>query len=340
MALQTEPEELLAAWRALTGVGEGAEGWRTIPLLLGGPGRLRAGRRFPGNEESLLVRFTGVNVRPADDLPQGQGFLVSLVDSGVGKEGECWLALSRRQEGSLELFAMMAVDIVSALEPSADYTEERLFQKFLSRIRAWQEFMRRGRRSVLDTEAEIGLVGELLFLEHMVGIGVRCATAVEGWVGPLRAPQDFVLGPGAIEVKATVAVDGFPVRIGSLVQLDDSLLQPLFLAAVRVRSGGAGRPLPSILSDVRELLADEPTIRDAFNSRLLHAGYFDGLAEHYQRQFTHVETRVFRVAGEFPKLTRATLPRSILSVQYEIDIDQITIGSITAEAALNELGVL
>src|ERR1700722_7029758 len=113
MARPTEHDDLLAARRALGGSPGGPEGWSTIPLALTGPRRLRAGRHFPGNEEALLAGFTAVHVPPAAQLPQGQGFLVSQVDLVVEGANMLWLALSRRTGGSLDMFTMMALDVIA-----------------------------------------------------------------------------------------------------------------------------------------------------------------------------------------------------------------------------------
>src|SRR5437870_233713 len=216
MAQPNERSELIAAWRALAASTESAEGWRTIPLALSGPCRLRAGRRFPENEEALLVGFTGVRVPQAEHLPRGHGFLISKVDLGI--EAKVWLALSRRVAGSLDLFTMMAFDIIGTLEAFSNASEEKVLQVFLARIRAWQDFMRRGTDTVLAPEAEIGLIGELVFLRSIMEVITQSATVIDSWLGPLNGIQDFVLGTGAVEVKTTIAASGFPATIECLDQ--------------------------------------------------------------------------------------------------------------------------
>ena len=64
---------------------------------------------------------------------------------------------------------------------------------------------------------------------------------LDAWQGPLNGLQDFFIGTGAIEVKATIAPQGFPAKISSLDQLDETQRQPLFLAGVRLALGLALR---------------------------------------------------------------------------------------------------
>ena len=338
MALRTEREELLAAWRALAGqIAD--EGWRTIPVALGGPCRLRAGRHFPGNEEALLVGFASGNVPPADQLPQGRGFLVSRAD--IEDEGaSCWwIALRRQSAGSLDLFAMMVVDVVSTLAGLSGGNDGRTIQVFLSRIRAWQEFMRRGSDGVLSAEAEVGLFGELEFLRQLFAVGLPATVSIDAWKGPLDELQDFRLGTGAIEVKSTLSNRGFPAAIGSLDQLDDSLVQPLYLVGVRLALGAAGVTLPELISDMRDSLADDPPALASFNTRLLHAGYFDEFAERYVRRFACAGSRMLAVCEGFPRITRGSVAIAIREARYEIDLDLVPDGDVGLLDSLKKLGV-
>lgn len=340
MARPTEHDELLSAWRALGGSAGSAEGWSTIPLALTRPRRLRAGRHFPGNEEALLVGFDSVSVPPAAQLPQGQGFLVSQIDLGTDCSGTLWLALSRRTGGSLDMFTMMALDVIATLNAESTTGEERLFQRFLSRIRAWQDFMRRGTDTTLDPEAEIGLFGELMFLRSMMDADLPSSVAVESWVGPLNGVQDFVLGGGAIEVKTTIATAGFPATIGSLEQLDDSTRQPLFLAAIRIRLDPAGVTLPALIKDARTSLSQDLGAQYMLNIRLIHAGYLDAVSDHYTRSFSNVSKRVLRVEEGFPRLTRSSVPVQVIQARYELEIDGINVGDVAVRDALAQLGVI
>lgn len=339
MALQSRREELLAAWRALAGNQEG-EGWRTIPVAHGGPCRFLAGRRFPGNEEALLVGFNSVRVPPGYHLPEGHGFLVSQASLAGDGVDRVWIALGRQSAGSLDLFAMMTDDVVTTLQGLRDADDERLFNMFLARIKAWQDFMRRGGDGVLSPEAEVGLFGELEFLHNLISAGLPAATAVEAWQGPLDGIQDFILGPGAIEIKSTVSPSSFPATIGSLDQLDDSLTRPIFLAGIRLALTNSGRTLPDQVVGLRTLMADESAALSLFDTRLLHAGFLEGTADRYTRRFSRMTTRMLHVTDGFPRLTRANVAIEIRRARYEIDLDLISTGDLKVGHALRQLGMI
>lgn len=338
MVRQNRQEELLAAWRALSGP-PAAEGWHTIPVAHGGPCRMLAGRRFPGNEEAVIVGFTSIPLQE-DQLPQGHGFQVSSVSLGESMADRVWVALCRQSAGSLDLFAMMTEDVVSTLEVHKGTDDEGLLYVFLGRIRAWQEFMRRGGDGVLSPEAEIGLFGELELLGDILSAGVPTVVAVEAWKGPLDGVQDFTFGTGAIEVKSTVSSRSFPVLVGSLDQLDDSLTQPLFLAGVRLALTSAGRTLPEQVAQIRDRLREDLATQSVFDSRLISAGFLGTVAQQYTRKFSRSEMRLLRVSDGFPRLTRASVPVQIRGARYEIDLDLIPIGDVGVRDALRQLGVV
>ncbi|HUX63164.1 PD-(D/E)XK motif protein [Sulfuricella sp.] len=329
-------DEFVLAWKALSGSSE-KEGWRSIPVSPAGSCILQAGRRFPRNEEALLAGFSAAKIPSAEKLPEGHGFTVERVD--LHGDDKTWVALTRKESGSFELFAAMVCDVVGALDAESASDEERLLRLFLGRVRAWQEFMRKGAET-LGHEAEIGLIGELSFLRAIVEAGIPAPLAIEAWVGPLNGIQDFELGTGAVEVKATVSASGFPAKIGSLEQLDDSIRQPLFVAGVRFSQAESGENLPEFAEAVRQVLNGDPEAERLFAERLLAAGYFDAHSDRYPRRFTLAGTRVVEVVEGFPRIVTGTVPSGIKRVIYEIDLDKAPGENLGPEVALKRLGVL
>jgi hypothetical protein len=298
---------------------------------------LLAGLSLPEKNEALLVSFSSSAIPAAEKLPDGQGFAVSRVEPNG--DGLTWLALTRSAHGSLELFAAMVTDVVRAMdaEPGAD--EKRLLRVFLGRIRAWQEFTRKGAQP-LSPESEIGLVGEITLLRAIIDAGVLLASAIESWVGPLDGVRDFEIGTGSLEVKATLSAAGFPAKIGSLEQLDDSVRQPLFVAGARLRQTETGQSLPELVAEIRDVAAGEPEAVRLLGERLIAAGYFDAHAERYVRRFVLAGTRVVEVKDGFPRLTPGSVPLGVTKATYEIDLDKAAGLSIPAVEALKRLGAV
>lgn len=329
-------EEFELAWRSLSD-SNGVAGWRTILVTSSGPCLLAAGRRFPGSEEALLVGFPGVSIPAAEQLPDGGGFNVERVD-GFG-EGASWLALSRKPTGNAALFLTMVCDVAGALEDDGALSGAQRVQSFLGRVRAWQEFMRKERQS-LEPEAEIGLVGELTVLSSLIACGLAPVTCIKGWLGPLDAAQDFELGTGALEVKTTLSTGGFPAKIGSLEQLDDSIRQPLFLVGVRLRQSGDGQTLPMTVDALRLAVQGDAEAERRLGDRLIAAGYFNAHADRYPRQFSFTGMRIMTVGREFPRLTLGNVPAGISKAKYEVDLDKIECEAVSLSEALMAMGVL
>jgi hypothetical protein len=298
---------------------------------------LCAGRRFPAREEALLAGFYKAVVPAAEPLPDGHGFSVERIDPRL--DGKTWLALTRRSTGSIELFLAMACDVADALDAATGADGQRLLRIFLGRVRAWQEFMRKGVQP-LGPEAEIGLIGELKVLSSIIEAGVSAAIACEAWVGPLDGRRDFEVGTGGLEIKTTLSASGFPARIGSLDQLDDTVRQPLFFGGVRLRQAASGQGLPDFVEEMKDIVRGDAEAERLLSDRLIAAGYFDAHASSYSRRFVHAGLRVLRVAEGFPRLTPACVPFGVVRASYEIDLDKVPAPSLEIDTALKELGVI
>lgn len=322
MVQQSNTSTLRTAWRALDG-GTGEGGWRTIPLEMKGNCRILAGRHFPGNEEAILVGFHSVSVPQDKNLPQGHGFRVNRLERNIMADGQVWVSLARLAAGSLDMFALMAEDILNFLNSRPTEREDSIFHAFLCRIRAWQNFMDREGAGILGAEAETGLFGELIILDKLISSGMPLIDAVNAWHGPIDGVQDFLIGTGAIEVKTTASQGSFPAKISSLEQLDNSLVQPLFLAGVRVALHDSGMTLPVFGQAVRSKFTTESAARSIYENRLIQAGLLEANADKYPRCFVHSNTVTFCVNNEFPSLTAGKVGIEIRKVRYELDLELI-----------------
>lgn len=338
MVQPNDAESLRSAWRALSDHVTGA-GWSTIEVGRYGPVRILAGRHFPGNEEALLAGFPGVVIPDAPRLPSGRGFTVSRPELGVEGGKANWISLSRHGGGSQDLFSAMAEDVLGVFSALKDGSEPSLLSAFLARIAAWQDFMEREREDALGHESEIGLFGELVMLRQLLASGLSPTKVLESWQGPLNGVHDFVLGCGAIEVKSTISPVGFSANIGSLEQLDESLVSPLFLAQIRLPLHEHGKTLPELIEEVREDLRNDPIFASLFESRLLHAGFLSSHSCLYTRRFVANSPRILSVNGGFPRITQRSVMAGVRRVRYEVELDGLGLPETPLAAAIEQLGV-
>lgn len=325
---------LARVWRALARQ-ESGEDWRFVHLTGMGAVSVEAGCHFPLGREALIVSFPGSwPVNPAR-LPEGKGFDVSCIEGPNVFAGMTAIALVRRPEGSPDIFAIMAVDILRTLEVTADNASRDVIEAFLERVREWQAFMARTHRP-LSADAQIGLFGELWMLKLLTDTSLG-AGALDCWHGPLRAAQDFHVRGGAIEVKSTLRTGSFLARINSIEQLDGDRA-PILLCAFRFEENADGISLVGLVSELRERFK-LAGVQRGFEALLMVMGYLDEHAGLYGRTLTLKDARALRVEGDMPRLTRAALPAAIRSAAYVLDLDALEVPSIGLPELINEFGL-
>ncbi len=276
-------------------------------------------------------------ISSSEKLPEGFGFHVTRVNSD--EDGLIWLALTRSPNGNLELFSAMVSDVLSAIVASGSGDQSRELHAFLGRIRAWQEFMRKGTLP-LSAENEVGLIGELTVLEKMLEIGMAPEAAISAWSGPLDGLRDFELGFGAIEVKTSVATAGLVAKIGSLEQLDDTNCKPIFLGAVKYALTESGQTLPEKISAIRLRLESDPITLFEFDDRLLAAGYLPAHSPQYHRRFSLRDIAILEIVENFPRLIHGNVAPGIISARYEINLDPLLTNDIGLTTALKKLEMI
>ena len=330
--------EILGTWKALSSILKNP-GWQSIDLFQAGTCRIKLARHSPGNEEAILIGFSSARIAPTPQLPKGQGFRIERLSLREASSSHNWLAIIKQPAGSLELFAAVVSDIAELLGSPGEPSEEEMYQQLLGRVRGWQEFMRQGHEG-LSKEAEQGLIAELCFLRSLIDEGVLLYSAIDGWKGPLDGLHDFQIGIGSIEVKSSLATEGFPVRIASLDQLDDSQAPPLFLAAFRLEIIDTGMTLPEYVAGMRETLKPDPAASNIFEVALHEVGYLDMQRESYFRRFSPRELRILLVDFSFPRLIPFNVPPSIRQAQYELDLSLLVAAHLPLSGVLNKLGVI
>lgn len=325
---------LAHAWRALSRQ-ESAEDWRFVRLTTMGGVSVEAGCHFPLGREALIVSFPGAWSMTSARLPQGKGFDVCCIEGQAVFAGSTAVALVRRQEGSLDIFAVMVVDVLRTLEAAAKRGGGDVATAFLERVKEWQTFMARTHRP-LSPDAQIGLLGELWMLRLLAETSLG-AGALDCWQGPLRAAQDFHVRGGTIEVKSTVRSGSFLARINSIEQLDGDK-SPNFLCAFRFEENTDGISLAGLVSELRDMFGRQGQQR-GFEALLMVMGYLDEHAALYSRTLTLKDARVFLVDDALPRLTRAALPAAIRSAAYVLDLDALEISSTGLSELNKEFGL-
>jgi hypothetical protein len=217
-----------------------------------------------------------------------------------------------------ELFGRLCQDLIDS---TRDATPQHGGDVLLRRLGRWRKLLEVGHRRTLS-EAELrGLIGELWFLQTVALPRLGTDAAVKGWLGPLAAPHDFLLGTALVEIK-TVVPGRQDVTIASLQQLDAGAAR-LYLGVVGLAPDTSNTPdaftAAGLIAGIRQTIAASQTASTEFELRLADTGYADG--EEYGRAWYHIAgVRYFCVRDDFPRLVPAGVPDGIQDVTYTIDL--------------------
>ncbi|MGV8120417.1 MAG: PD-(D/E)XK motif protein [Candidatus Xenobiia bacterium LiM19] len=231
-----------------------------------------------------------------------------------------WALIFRLIHNELNvIFSHLCEDIVKFCRnlPEGKEPTAAVLRRFIH----WQKLLERDRMGLLDETSIRGLIGEILFLYHSALPFYGAFPAVEGWVGPLDAINDFHFSDRIVEVK-THKPGSSKVIISSAEQLEHSDI-PLHLVAVALSSAARGTGesfcLPEIVETVRHEIENSIAATQLFEERLLSAGYFE--RDEYRGFIYRLDGfRYFNVTDGFPRIIRSELPEGIGSVKYELDL--------------------
>lgn len=187
-------------------------------------------------------------------------------------------------------------------------------------------------RGAMAEEQQIGLFGELLFLEFLLEV-LGPEAVVPAWMGPLNEEHDVALPGVHLEVKTTKGEHRQHMISGSQ-QLQPLRGVPLWLVSIQVTptSPDAGRTLADLVHAVRTRAGD---LRHRVDDLLVATGWRDSDADLYTRHLAlRSQPRAYLVDEHFPAVTDARLgeavPQSELlsDLKYRVDVTQLPFGAL------------
>ena len=313
-------EALAKTWNEVESDIRAVKGWYQRRLSCHGPSAVYAGLRHPEKYRRITFEI------PMDALgrlklkDESKGYAVD-----VELQNELGIACANIhvRENDLitkDIFPILCKDLLYHFCLKTNAADG--IQSVSRRLGHWKRFFQNRLHGSLTREEYIGLAGEVFFLELLFISGINALQAVEAWNGPLGSNQDFLFGPVAVEVKATVGNTPDLVHIAGTRQLDNLGLLGLFLfnAAFDFREA-VGITLENRITKIRELLSKFPEAAGLFEDRLLCTGYATPDVTPWAAYgFTVRSTETFRVGEGFPCLTEQSIPHAILDLEYKLDL--------------------
>lgn len=233
-----------------------------------------------------------------------------------------------------DIFSTLCEDLIFGVSDVS--TEQTLVEKLLERLAKWQSLFEKVGKQGLSDEAQRGLYGEIYFLRFFLTNNSDKNYCVKSWLGPEKSIQDFQYSNWAVEVKTTHGNNHQKIHITSERQLDDSIIEKIFLfhLSLDVRVGN-GESLNILIDEVSELLNDNTMASNLYKLKLLESGYYDIHKPLYEEKgYTIRQENLYRVSGKFPRITENQIPIGVGDVKYSIVLSESEEWRINHEALL------
>lgn len=253
--------------------------------------------------------------------PKTHGMRSIKIQSLKRDDGKWALLLTLESLSLAPMFSLLCEDLIESSRDTGVPPDESL-GFVLKRLGGWRKMLERGTPNLLSDNEVRGLCGELLFLQRLLG-QLGKTEAVRAWCGPQRADQDFQTPVSAWEVK-TIRPGADTIAVSSETQLQ-TLACPVHLVVFELAESESGPvggfTLNSLVSDIRNALAEDYDAGERFDAQLITAGYLPR-HEYNMPSLAVLSMSLFLVETNFPRITPDMLSPGIRRVSYDIHIPE------------------
>lgn len=221
-----------------------------------------------------------------------------------------------------DVFSTLCEDLINKIADISDETS--LVKELITRLEKWHLLFEKMGRQGLSEEAQRGLYGELYFLRKFLNTANNPEFCINSWKGTERSAQDFQYTDWAVEVKTTHGKNQQKLHISNERQLDISIISHIYLIhlSLEVRKGH-GESLNDIVTELNGILESSPAAQSVFKLKLIEAGYFEHHREYYENTgYSIRQENIYKVSGDFPKISEAMIPAGVGDVKYSIIISE------------------
>jgi hypothetical protein len=236
-----------------------------------------------------------------------------------------------------DIFSTLCEDLIFGVAEVE--SEQILFEKLIERLAKWQSLFEMAGRQGLSEESQRGIYGEVYFLRQYLCASSDKFKCIKAWTGPEKSIQDFQYSNWAVEVKTTYGNNHQKIHIASERQLDDSIIERIFLfhISLEVRNGH-GETLNELIDNVFNLFIDSTMALNLFKLKLIELGYFDVHKPLYEEKgYSIRQENIYAVSGGFPRITERQIPIGVGDVKYSIVLSESEEWRIQNEDLFNEL---
>ncbi|PKP42285.1 MAG: hypothetical protein CVT93_05145 [Bacteroidetes bacterium HGW-Bacteroidetes-10] len=274
---------------------------------------------FNNNIRCLFIDLSSVKYLNTGKLPLFKGLEINEMELTIGDcKQRRFLRISQTIPNTENIFELFISDICKDI---IDLQTFSLLEKTIFRsLSEWKLFFERYPTEFLSISSQMGLYGELTFLEKILFPRYPFYESIQYWTGAKRTNHDFQFNNIAVEIKTTASKEHTKIHISSERQLDKTGLNKLFLILYHINTheNDTETSLSSTVSRIRSLLSDDLIALDAFNTQLIRCGYYDDFSKLYTLGFSSSKCNIFEVCEDFPSITTQTIPNGIGDLKYTI----------------------
>lgn len=220
---------------------------------------------------------------------------------------------------SRDIFATLCENLIQSVIKLN--TEQKISRTVVNQLEKWKTLFDKNNSTGLTPAEQQGLYGELHFLQKFLSKpDTNPYEVLHSWVGVDEAMRDFQGSAWAVEVKTTSTNNPQKVTINGERQLDETLLENLFLYHFSVEvSNGNGQTLCQKIAVIREMLENDMPTLTLFNTKLFEVGYLDKHEPFYQDRFYKGRNENFyKIQNDFPRIKENELRGGVSEVKYSI----------------------
>ena len=257
--------------------------------------------------------------------------------SSESDKSKKFLLILLLSEQHKDIFSTLCEDLIFGVSEVS--TDQTLLEKLSERLVKWQSLFEKVGKQGLSEETQRGLYGEIYFLRCFLNNSSDKDYCIKSWLGPEKSVQDFQYSKWAVEVKTTHGNNHQKIHISSERQLDDSIIEKIFLyhLSLDIRIGN-GESLNSLIDEVSELLRDNTLSYNLFKLKLLESGYYEIHRSLYEESgYTIRQENLYRVSGNFPRITENQIPVGVGDVRYSIILSESEEWRISHETLFAEI---
>lgn len=220
-----------------------------------------------------------------------------------------------------DVFSIMCENMIQSVLPLC--SEKQVLRTIINQLEKWQALFEKMKGEGLTSSEQQGLYGEMHFLQKFIA-RQEAVAALNSWVGTDKGIRDFQYNDWAVEVKTTAGNNHQKVIINSERQLDESLLENLFLFHLSVEVARKnGESLNAKVYSIRATLQDNVSALNLFNNKLLEAGYFEKHTHLYEEKCYQVrDENYYKIGGDFPRIKEKEIRNGVGDIKYSVILSQ------------------